>query len=186
MILRETPLPGVRIVEPERLSDERGFFARVFCARTFAEAGLEPGLVQASISYNIRQGTLRGLHFQRPPHGEAKLVRCTAGAMFDVAVDLRLGSPAFGRWFGIELTSANRLALYIPPGVAHGFQTLADDTEVSYHMATEYVPGASGGVRWDDPVIGVAWPDPAGAILSDRDRALPCLADLSEDQFACF
>jgi dTDP-4-dehydrorhamnose 3,5-epimerase len=177
MIFEETPLKGAWLVTPEPALDERGGFARLFCAETFAARGLVSTLDQISISYNRRAGTLRGLHLQRPPHAEAKLVRVTAGTIFDVAVDLRAGSPTFGQWFGVVLDASQRQQLYIPAGFAHGFQSLSDGAEVLYLISTAYAPESQDGVRWDDPAIGVAWPDPEGAILSDRDRASPPLAD---------
>jgi dTDP-4-dehydrorhamnose 3,5-epimerase len=169
MNLRATPLEGVLVVEPERLPDERGWFAR-----TYDVADLAP-VVQMSTSFNARAGTLRGLHFQADPHGEDKLVRCTRGAVFDVAVDLRSGSPTLHRWFGVELSEENGVALWIPKGFAHGFQTLADDTEVLYAMSTPYVPGAGRGVRWDDPAFGIEWPQPpaSGRVMSERDATYP-------------
>jgi dTDP-4-dehydrorhamnose 3,5-epimerase len=176
VIFRETGLEGAWIVEPEPIEDERGFFARTFCARIFAERGLDPTLEQVSLSYNRRAGTLRGLHLQRPPHAEAKLVRATAGAVKDVIVDLRAGSPTFGQWIAVELSAENRRQVYIPSGVAHGFQTLADGTELAYHISAAYAPGAQDGVRFDDPDLAIAWPDPQGAIVSERDRGLPALA----------
>jgi dTDP-4-dehydrorhamnose 3,5-epimerase len=175
MRFRETTLPGVWLIEPEPVADERGYFARAWCARELAEHGLEGAFAQSSVSYNRRRGTLRGLHFQAAPHGEAKLVRCTQGAIFDVAVDLRAGSPTEGRWYGAELSAANARTLYIPAGCAHGFQSLTDDAEVLYHMTVEYRADAARGVRWDDPTLAVAWPL-ADPILSERDRALPCFA----------
>ncbi len=177
MIFAETPLAGAFLVSPEPASDARGLFARMFCAGTFAERGLNPRLEQISTSFNARAGTLRGLHLQRPPHAEAKLVRVTAGAIFDVIVDLREGSPTFGRWFGTRLDAVARIQLYIPEGFAHGFQTLSDRAEIAYHISTAYVPEAQDGVRWDDPDLAIAWPDPDAAIFSDRDRALPWLAE---------
>ena len=175
MRFRETTLAGVWLIEPVPLADERGYFARAWCARELAEHGLVSAFVQSSVSFNSRRSTLRGLHYQAAPHGEAKLVRCTRGAMFDVAVDLRDASPTRGRWYGTELSAINGRTLYIPPGCAHGFQTLADDTEVLYHMSVEYVSDAARGVRWDDPTLAIAWPIP-DPILSARDRALPCFA----------
>lgn len=167
-----TPLAGAYLIEPEPLSDARGFFARSFCAHEFAEHGLNARPAQCNISYNTKRGTLRGMHFQRAPHAEAKLVRCTAGSIYDVIIDLRRDSPTFRQWAGFELTADNRSALYIPEGFAHGFQTLADDAEVFYQMFDFFEPGSAGGVRWDDPAFGIAWPlgDP---ILSDKDRAYP-------------
>jgi dTDP-4-dehydrorhamnose 3,5-epimerase len=173
VILHPTPLEGVVVVEPERLADERGYFAR-----TFDVEALGP-VVQMSTSFNARAGTLRGLHYQAEPHGEGKLVRCTRGAIFDVAVDLRPGSPTLRRWHGVELSEDNGLALYIPPGLAHGFQTLADASEILYAMSTPFVSGAGRGVRWDDPAFGVAWPEPppGGRIMSERDAAYPDVGD---------
>jgi dTDP-4-dehydrorhamnose 3,5-epimerase len=175
MKFQETELKGAYVIEPSPASDERGFFARTFCAREFAERGLAAELAQCSTSYNQRRGTLRGLHYQAPPHEEEKLVRVTAGAIFDVIVDLRDGSPSFGRWFGLELSAENRRMLYIPKGFAHGFQTLRDDSEVFYQISTFYEPASIRGIRWDDPDLAIAWPDPRHAIISDRDRALPLL-----------
>jgi dTDP-4-dehydrorhamnose 3,5-epimerase len=169
VILRDTPLDGVRVVAPERHADERGFFARTYDVEVLGP------VVQMSTSFNARAGTLRGMHYQADPHGEDKLVRCTRGAIFDVAVDLRPGSPTLHRWFGTELSEENGLALYIPAGLAHGFQTLRDDTEVLYAMSTPYVPGAGRGVRWDDPAFGIAWPDPppGGRRMAERDATYP-------------
>lgn len=159
----------------ETIGDERGWFARTFDAEVFAAHGLDPAVVQCNVSYNARAGTLRGMHFQADPHGEDKLVRCQRGALFDVIVDLRADSATRGQWFGVELTPENGRSLFIPKGFAHGFQTLADDTEVHYQMSTPYVPGAGDGVRWDDPAFGIEWPPaPAGGrIISERDAAYP-------------
>ncbi len=176
MRVKDTPLAGVKIVEIEGAGDERGFFARTFCADTFAELGLAAEFPQCSISFNGPRGVLRGLHFQDEPHGEAKLIRCTAGAMFDVAVDLRPGSPTFGRWTAAELTAANRRAIYIPEGCAHGFLTLAEDTEVFYQISRRYEPSAARGLRWDDPDIAIDWPA-APEVISTKDAALPSLAE---------
>jgi len=174
MIFRETSLPGVWVIEPERLGDERGFFARTWCRREFEARGLNPDAVQCNVSWNARRGSVRGLHYQAPPHAEAKLVRCTRGAIWDVAVDLRPESATFKRWTAVELTADNRLALYVPEGCAHGFQTLADDTEVFYQMSAFHQPSAERGVRWDDPALAIPWPI-ATITLSERDRALPVL-----------
>jgi dTDP-4-dehydrorhamnose 3,5-epimerase len=176
MRFEETPLAGAFVIEPEPISDNRGFFARLYCTKTFAERGLNPHLDQISMSYNAQAGTLRGLHLQRPPHGEAKLVRVTAGAIFDVVVDVRAGSQTFGRWFGVELSAANHRQLYIPEGFAHGFQTLAADSEVLYHISAPYAPESATGVRWDDPQLGITWPAPQSATISERDAGLPLLA----------
>lgn len=169
MILRPTPLDGLFVVEPERLVDERGYFAR-----TYDVDALGP-VVQMSTSFNARAGTLRGLHFQADPHGEDKLVRCTRGAIFDVAVDLRPRSPTRHRWFGLELSAENGLALAIPAGLAHGFQTLTDASEVLYAMSTPFVGGAGRGIRWDDPAFGIEWPAPPahGRTMSQRDAGYP-------------
>jgi dTDP-4-dehydrorhamnose 3,5-epimerase len=171
VIFTETPI-GAVVIDPERLSDERGFFARSYCAREFEAHGLDPRVAQCNISWNPRRGTLRGMHFQRPPHAEAKLVRCTAGALWDVALDLRPGSPTFCRHFGVELSAGNRRMLYLPEGFAHGYQTLADDTEVFYQVSAAYAPDHGGGVRWDDPAFGIAWPLPV-TMIADRDRTYP-------------
>jgi dTDP-4-dehydrorhamnose 3,5-epimerase len=177
VILTQTELAGAWIVEAEPKTDERGGFARLFCAETFAVHGLETAIDQISLSFNARAGTLRGLHLQRPPHAEVKLVRVTAGTIFDVAVDLRAGSPTYGGWIGVELSAENRRQLYIPAGFAHGFQTLTDGTEIAYHISTPYRPEAQDGVVWNDPELAIGWPDPAGAIMSQRDRDLPRLTD---------
>jgi dTDP-4-dehydrorhamnose 3,5-epimerase len=174
MRINNTALPGVHLVYLERIEDERGSFARSFCQREFAEHGLEPAVAQCNISYNRLAGTLRGLHYQLPPAAEAKLVRCTRGAIFDVAVDLRPSSPFFGHWYGAELSAANDTMLYVPKGFGHGFQTLVDDTEIAYQMSEFYVPGLAGGVRYDDPGIGILWPLPV-SVISDRDRQQPLL-----------
>jgi dTDP-4-dehydrorhamnose 3,5-epimerase len=153
-----TPLAGAYLIEIEPLVDERGFFARSLCADEFARLGLNASMVQQSVSWNPRRGTLRGLHFQAAPHAEDKLVRVTQGAVFDVIVDLRTDSATRGQWFGVELNASNHRQLYIPRGLAHGFQALEDNTEVFYQMTVPYEPGAARGVRWDDPVLGIAWP----------------------------
>jgi dTDP-4-dehydrorhamnose 3,5-epimerase len=169
----ESSLPGAYMIGLERREDDRGFFARTFCANEFAHRGLETRLVQANMSWNPKQGTLRGMHFQRPPHAEVKVIRATRGAIYDVIIDLREDSPTYKRWFGVELTEENRTALYVPEGFAHGFQTLAPDTEVHYLVTEFYTPDAEDGVRWDDPAFGIEWPDPANAIVSPKDAAWP-------------
>lgn len=171
MIFRATAVAGAFVVEPELREDARGAFARTWCREEFAAQGLHPTLAQCSTSWNLRKGTLRGLHFQAPPFAEAKLVRCTRGSMFDVVLDLRPGSPTYLRHDAVTLTWQNRLALYIPEGCAHGFQTLEDGTEVFYQMSAAYAPASSGGVRWDDPAFGIAWPL-AAPILNERDATL--------------
>jgi len=170
--LTETELAGAYLVDLERHEDERGFFARAFCEREFAARGLVTRYPQCNISYNRRARTLRGLHYQAAPHREAKLVRCVAGAIHDVVVDLREGSPTRLRWIGVELDARGRRALYVPPGCAHGFLTLADDSEVFYQMGAFHVPEAARGVRWDDPAFGVRWPF-APALIAERDRGYP-------------
>lgn len=169
MIFRETALKGAFVIEPERKEDERGFFARTWCAEEFASHGLNSHLVQCSISYNKKKGTLRGMHYQVVPFEEAKLVRCTRGAIFDVIIDLRPESPTYTKHASIVLTESNRHMLYIPEGMAHGFQTIEDDTEVFYQMSQVFHPESARGVRWDDPSFGIEWP-PAERIISARDR----------------
>jgi dTDP-4-dehydrorhamnose 3,5-epimerase len=164
-----TRLPGVVVIEPERNADERGFFARTWCAQELRDRGLEPALAQCSVSFNERKGTLRGLHYQAPPFAEVKIVRCTRGALYDVAVDVRPDSPTFRRWVGVELTEIDGRALYIPRGFAHGFLSRTDATEASYQISTPYVPEAARGLRWDDPLFGVEWPGPV-EVIADRDR----------------
>lgn len=180
-----TDLPGVYVVHLERFEDERGSFARTFCRQEFAAHGLDPMVAQCNVSHNRLAGTLRGLHYQLPPAAEAKLVRCTRGALFDVAVDLRPGSPDFGRWTGVDLHAGGDAMLYIPKGFGHGFQTLVDDTEVSYQMSEFYAPELAAGVRYDDDTIGVRWPLPVRAV-SPRDRCQPALADALVAPLAIF
>ena len=172
MLFQPLPLEGSFQLEPERLSDERGFFARTFCRNEFEENGLEPDLVQCSVSFNHARGTLRGLHYQAAPHEEAKLVRCTMGAIHDVLLDLRPHSQTFKQHVGVELSAENRLALYIPAGLAHGFLTLTDDAEIFYQMSELFHPDSARGVRWNDPAFGIEWPaEPL--VISDRDRTYP-------------
>lgn len=172
MIFVETRLRGAWTIDPERLEDERGFFARTWCRREVASHGLTPTLAQCSISFNRRRGTLRGMHYQAGPYAEAKLVRCTRGAVYDVIVDLRPGSRTFRQWLAVELTADNRRMLYVPEGMAHGFQTLEDETEVFYQISEFYRPGYARGVRWDDPAFGIRWPE-GDRIISPRDRQYP-------------
>lgn len=172
MIFRETSLPGVFVIEPELHPDERGFFARSWCEREFKEHGLNPAVVQCNISVNHRKGTLRGMHLQSKPFEEAKLVRCTKGSIYDVALDLRHESPTYRHWTASDLTSGNRRAMYIPEGCAHGFLTLEDDTEVFYQMSATYHPEAARGVRWNDAAFSIAWPANV-QIISERDRTYP-------------
>ena len=170
----DIPPFGATIIEPEPAGDERGLFARLFDADAFRARGLPTDFVQASTSYNSRRGTLRGLHYQGEPHAETKLVRCTAGAIFDVIVDVRPGSPSFGRWLSFELTGENRITLVVPTGFAHGFETLADGSEIFYQMTKPHVASAERGIIWNDPDLAIAWPlQPL--VMSERDRALPRL-----------
>jgi dTDP-4-dehydrorhamnose 3,5-epimerase len=172
MIFTECPMAGAWLVDVERAADERGFFARTHCRNEFAARGLAMEFRQSSISYNQRRATLRGMHYQARPHAEAKLVRCTAGAVFDVIVDVRPSSPSCRRWFGTELTAANRRALYIPEGFAHGFISLSDGAEILYMISADHVPDSGRGFRWDDPAIGIDWPL-APATISARDAGYP-------------
>jgi dTDP-4-dehydrorhamnose 3,5-epimerase len=174
MIFAESPLAGAYVVDLTRHEDERGFFARSYCADEFAAQGLSGGIRQCSVSYNAAKGTLRGMHFQSAPHDEEKLVRCTAGAIFDVIVDIRMGSPTYRRWFGAELTAANRRSLFVPKGFAHGFISLADATEVFYMISEPHAPAFSRGIRWNDPALSIEWPL-APSVISARDAAYPSL-----------
>jgi dTDP-4-dehydrorhamnose 3,5-epimerase len=174
VIFTPSPLPGACVIDLQRLDDERGFFARSFCAEEFAAHGLVATTNQCSVSFNAKKGTLRGLHFQGTPHEEEKLVRCTAGAIFDVIVDLRPDSATYRGWHGVELTATNRRALYVPKGFAHGFLTLSDDAEVLYMISIAYAPGFARGIRWNDPAVGIEWPA-MPKVLSDRDAGYPLL-----------
>ena len=176
MIFKETALSGAFIIESEPIIDERGFFASTWNQQEFALRGLNPRVVQANVSFNSRRGTLRGLHFQNSPHQEAKLVRCAAGAIYDVIVDLREDSPTLRQWIAVELSSNNRLLLYVPEGFAHGYQTLEDNTEVAYQLSEYYHPECARGVLFDDPALGIDWPLPVN-VISERDRSHPLLSD---------
>jgi dTDP-4-dehydrorhamnose 3,5-epimerase len=167
-------LSGAYLIDLAPQADERGFFARSYCGEEFAARGLAAPMSQSSISYNAQLHTLRGLHWQASPHEEEKLVRCTAGSIFDVIVDLRAGSATYRGWFAVELSAANRRALYVPKGFAHGFLTLSAASEVLYMISVPHAPGFGRGIRWDDPAIGIAWPH-APAVISARDAALPLL-----------
>lgn len=171
----ETRLKGAFIIEPERLEDERGFFARIFCQKEFEAHGLNPRMVQCNISYNKHKGTLRGMHHQAVPMSEAKLVRCTRGAIYDVIIDLRPESPTYCQWLAEELNAENSKMIYIPEGFAHGFQTLEDDTEVFYQMSEFYSPEHARGVRWDDPVFGIEWPLDM-KMISEKDQNYPVMS----------
>lgn len=168
----EIPLRGAYVIELEPYADERGYFARSFCRDEFLAHGLNPDVAQCNISFNAKAWTLRGMHYQLPPHGEDKLVRCSRGAIHDVILDIRPGSPTCMRWFALELSAANGRMLYIPGGFAHGFMTLEDDSEVFYQMSRTHAPGSARGIRWDDPLFGVSWPR-RPLVISDKDRAYP-------------
>ena len=172
MIFVETNLSGAFVIEPELREDERGFFAVMWRVEEFERRGLDARLAQCGVSYNRRRGTLRGMHYQREPHAQAKLVRCTRGAVYDVIVDLRPESPTFARWIGVELTASNYRMLYVPRGFAHGYQALEDDSEIFYQMSESYRPEAEAGVRWDDPAFGINWPL-AVTVIAPRDRDYP-------------
>ena len=173
MLFTETTLKGAYLVEIEPLQDERGFFSRTFCRNEFERHGLNPNVAQCSLSYNRQRGTLRGLHYQIVPRPEAKLVRCTAGSIFDVIVDLRPSSPTYCQWVGVELSGRGRRGmLYVPEGFAHGFQTLEDDTEVVYQISEFHSPDYARGVRWNDPAFAIQWPEDR-RVISDRDRSFP-------------
>lgn len=172
MKLSETALAGAFVIDIEPREDSRGFFARTWCVHELAQHGLNTNVVQANMSYNRARGTLRGMHYQRPPYAETKLVRCTRGAIYDVIVDLRPDSSTFKRWIGVELSADNRRALYVPEGFAHGFVTLEDHSDVTYQVTAFYTPGAEGGLRYNDPAIGIVWPIPM-AVISEKDAAWP-------------
>ena len=173
MIFTATTIADAFIIDLETRSDERGFFARAFCRREFEQHGLNPEVAQCNLSLSVRAGTLRGMHFQVPPHEEAKLIRCTQGALYDVALDLRPDSVSYLRWVGVELTAENRRLLYVPEGCAHGFQTLLPNTEVFYQLSSAYAPEAEGGYRWDDEAFGIEWPEAADRTISERDVQWP-------------
>ncbi len=171
----ETALTGAWLVELDKHQDERGWFARAWCQREFAERGLDSRLVQCDLSFNFKTGTLRGLHYQEAPYAESKLVRCVSGAIFDVIVDLRPDSSTYLQWIGYELTPENNHALFVPMGFAHGFQTLKADSAVFYQMSEFYVPASGRGIRYDDPELGISWPLTV-SVISDKDLALPTLS----------
>lgn len=182
MLFQETPLRGAYLIEIERIEDERGFFARAWCQREFEDHGLNSHVAQCNISYNKKRGTLRGMHYQLPPFAEDKLVRVTRGRIYDVIIDLHPDSDTFLRWFGVELSEENRFALYVPKGFAHGFETLTAETEVFYQMSEFYEPNHARGLRWDDPLVGITWPEPITAI-SERDRTY---SNIHSDDFVSF
>jgi dTDP-4-dehydrorhamnose 3,5-epimerase len=172
MIFAETKLKGAFIIQPEKLEDERGFFARTWCKRELEAHGLNPNLVQCNISFNKKGATLRGMHHQAAPHEEAKLVRCTMGAIYDVIIDLRPDSRTFKQWISVELTAENRKMIYIPEGFSHGFMTLDDNTEVFYQMSEFYAPDCARGVRWNDPAFDIVWPGDV-TVISEKDNQYP-------------
>lgn len=178
MLFTETAIPGVWVIDVERHEDERGFFGRMWCRSEFEDHGLNPRVAQANVGYSKERGTLRGLHYQAAPHEEAKYIKCTHGAVFDVAVDLRAGSPTLHRWFGIELNDRNRTMLYVPEGCAHGYMSLTDDAEILYLTSEDYAPDAAGGARWDDPAFGIEWPINV-EVISEQDRRWPLVEDKS-------
>lgn len=173
MNFETTPIEGARVITLAKIKDERGYFARTFCKREFASQGLSTSFVQANTAFSLHQGTLRGMHYQRAPHAEAKLVRCIRGAVFDVIIDLRPDSHSYCRWFGLELTEDNGKLLFIPEGCAHGYQILRDDSELFYLVSEFYTPEAEQGLRWNDPRFNIDWPIVDDVRLSDKDRAWP-------------
>jgi dTDP-4-dehydrorhamnose 3,5-epimerase len=175
VIFTDLPLHGAFVIDIEPQTDERGFFARTVCRDEFSRRGASTDFTQQSVSFNTQRGIVRGLHFQTPPHSEEKLVRVSMGSIFDVIVDFRPGSPTYLHWSGVELSAENHRGLYIPKGIAHGFQTLTDITEVFYQMTTPHFSGSASGLRWNDPMIGITWPDMLNATLSDRDSSWPLL-----------
>jgi len=183
-LFTESPIQGVFVIDPEPRADERGFFARTWCQREFDEHGLNVRVAQCGVSFNDRAGTLRGLHYQAAPHEEEKLVRCTQGAIYDVAVDLRDGSPTQYEWFAAELSATNHRMLYVPAGCAHGFLTLADNSEVFYQISQELCLDSSRGARWDDPAFAITWPSPV-RVISDRDRTLPLVGEAIAQANSC-
>jgi dTDP-4-dehydrorhamnose 3,5-epimerase len=177
MTIEHTALPGVVIITPKRFGDDRGWFSETWNATAMAAAGLDIGFVQDNHSMSAAVGTLRGLHYQRPPHAQDKLVRCTRGAIFDVAVDIRVGSPTYGHWVGVELTAQNGKQLLVPKGFLHGFVTRLPDTEVQYKCSDVYAPDCDGGIRWDDPTIRIDWGLQGEPVLSAKDKVAPLLGD---------
>ncbi len=173
MRFHTTDVAGAFRIEPRPFEDDRGYFMRAYCRNDMRDAGIDLDFIQANLAGSMRRGTLRGLHYQAAPHEEGKLVRCIRGAIFDVVVDIRPDSETFGCWAGVELSDENRQMLYIPPGCAHGYLTLADQSEVYYLVSAEYAPEAERGIRWDDPAFAIDWPITEDLILSDKDRAWP-------------
>jgi len=176
MIFTESKLKGAFIIEMDKKGDERGFFARTWCKNEFEVQGLSTQFVQVNLAFNEKKGILRGMHYQANPHEEVKLVRCTRGALYDVIVDIRKSSPTYTQWIGVELTQDNYRMLYIPEGFAHGYQTLADHTEIVYQVSQFYSPNSEGGIRWDDATVNIMWPETAERIISPKDEMWPLLA----------
>jgi dTDP-4-dehydrorhamnose 3,5-epimerase len=172
MIFQETTLSDAYVIEPERINDHRGFFGRIWCKNELKQRGLKPELAQSNVGFSYKKGTLRGLHFQKPPHAEVKIVRCTRGSIFDVIVDLRHESPSYKRWFGVELTEENRRMIYVPEGFAQGYLTLADNTEMYYHTSEFYSPSSAFGIRYNDSEFGIVWPTEV-TVISQQDREWP-------------
>ncbi|MDR4506240.1 MAG: dTDP-4-dehydrorhamnose 3,5-epimerase [Candidatus Scalindua sp.] len=173
MIFTETKLKGAFIIEPEKLKDERGFFARIWCKKEFEAHGLNTRLVQTNVAFNKKKGVLRGMHYQVTPYEETKLIRCTEGAIYDVIIDLRESSPTYKQWIGVELTQDNYKMLYVPECFAHGYQTLQDNTEVSYQVSQFYAPNSEQGIRWNDPSFTIQWPEAKEKIISVKDQRWP-------------
>lgn len=177
MHAQHTAITGLLLLKPRRFGDHRGFFAETYNYQMYADVGIDLGFVQDNHSLSAEAGTIRGLHFQAPPHAQAKLVRCGRGAIFDVAIDVRKGSPSYGQWVGYELSAENGAQLFVPVGFAHGFVTLEPNSEIVYKCSNYYAPESEGALRWDDPEIGIKWPLSVGAILSEKDAEAPLLAD---------
>ena len=173
MIFTETKLQGVYIIDLKKIEDDRGFFARAYCQKEFAEHGIELNWAQANLANSKERGTLRGLHYQKTPFAEAKLMRCIRGAIYDVIVDLRPDSPSYMQWLGVELTAENRRALFIPEGFAHGYLVLEDDSDTFYPTSQFYTPEAEAGVRWNDPAFGIEWPFTNDLIITEKDQSWP-------------
>ena len=173
MLFRKTNIEGVLVIEPEPIYDERGFFSRIWCTKEFQNNGIDFRILQSSVSFNKEAGVLRGMHVQNAPYGEHKIVRCTRGAIYDVALDIRHDSPTFKRWYAIELNESNRMSLYIAPGLAHGFQTLVENCEVTDQMSEFYYAPSATGVRWNDPAFAIEWPAQPSRIISSKDASLP-------------
>jgi dTDP-4-dehydrorhamnose 3,5-epimerase len=173
MVFKETRLKGAFIIELEKIIDSRGFFSRAWCQKEFEANGLNPNVVQCNLSFNTSKGTLRGMHYQIAPHEEAKIVRCIRGKVYDVIIDLRPKSPTYLQWIGVELSSENRKMLYVPENFAHGYLTLADNTELFYQVSHFYSPESESGIRWNDVTVNIKWPQTNGLIITDKDKNWP-------------